>query len=81
MSNTHNKLRQIEENKKLKIELEKCNSSSPKKTKSEGLFSRILNTVDSVLSGGFRPVRDIETSEISETTNSLETLRLISTSL
>ena len=80
MSNTHNKLRQIEENKKLKIELEKGNSSS-KKPKSEGLFSRILNTVDSVLSGGFRPVRDIETSEISETTNSLETLRLISTSL
>ena len=49
----------MEENKKLKIELEKGNSSS-KKPKSEGLFSRILNTVDSVSSGGFRPVRDIK---------------------
>ena len=60
----------MEKNKKLKIELEKVNFSS--KPKSEGLSSGIFNTVDGVLSGGFRPVRDIETSEISETTNSLE---------
>jgi hypothetical protein len=60
----------MEENKKLNKELEKANSSL--KPKFEGLFSRKLNTVDGVLSG-FRPVRDVETNEISATT--LETLR------
>ena len=48
--NTPNELQQVmEENKKLKLELEKVNSSF--KAKPEGFFSRILNTVDGVLSG------------------------------
>ena len=76
--NTPNELQLMEENKKLKLELEKVNSSF--KAKPEGFFSRILNTVDSVLSG-FRSNREIDSSEISEETNSLETLRLASLEL
>ena len=76
--NTPNELQLMEENKKLKLELEKVNSSF--KAKPEGFFSRILNTVDGVLSG-FRSNREIDSSEINEATNSLETLRLASLEL
>ena len=70
--NTPNELQQVmEENKKLKL---KFNSSF--KAKPKGFFSRMLNTVDGVLSG-FRSNREIDSSEISEATNSLETLCLV----